>query len=217
MKICEIFTSIQGETTYSGLPCTFIRFSGCNLRCAYCDTTYAFEEGMEFTEDEIINEVSLVGVRMVTITGGEPLLQHEVLHLIEQLLNDGYKVLVETNGSLDIKEIDPRAVIIMDIKTPGSGVFKKMDLSNLIYLKPTDEVKIVIASREDYDWALKFIATNALTDTCRVLFSPVFDELSPEELSRWILKDRLDVRLNLQMHKYIFAADKTSKGELKGI
>ncbi|MBI4822849.1 MAG: radical SAM protein [Nitrospirae bacterium] len=206
MKIAEIFTSIQGESTYAGCPCTFVRFSGCNLRCTYCDTTYAYSEGVELSEADIINEVSLVGVNLVEITGGEPLMQEGAYHLIEHLLNDGYSVLVETNGTMSIKEIDPRAVVILDIKTPKSGMSEEMDLMNLDYLKPKDEVKFVILDKDDYVWAKKFISRHRLKDKCKVLFSPAFEFLIPETLSAWILQDRLDVRLNLQMHKYIFGA-----------
>ena len=123
MKICEIFTSIQGETSHAGMPCTFIRLTGCNLRCLYCDTEYAYEEGMELTEAEIINEVELIGVHLITITGGEPLLQEEIYRLTERLIGEGYKVLIETNGTMSIKDIDSRAVIVLDIKTPGSGMW----------------------------------------------------------------------------------------------
>lgn len=211
MKICEIFTSIQGESTYAGVPCTFIRFSGCNLRCSYCDTAYAQEEGMELSEDEIINELSLVGVNLVEVTGGEPLLEKGVHHLIERLLNDGHKVLIETNGSLSIKDVDPRAVVILDIKAPGSGMSEEMDLSNLDYLRPKDEVKFVMTGRADYEWAKDFVSRHGLRDRCSVLFSPAFDSLAPIELVGWILKDRLDVRLNLQMHKYIFGGARESQ------
>ncbi|MDP2167427.1 MAG: radical SAM protein [Thermodesulfovibrionales bacterium] len=210
MKVSEIFTSIQGESSYAGVPCTFIRLSGCNLRCFYCDTAYAYDSGMELTEDEIINEVSIVGVNLVEITGGEPLLQEGVFHLIERLLNDGHLVLIETNGSMSIKDIDPRAVIVLDIKTPQSGMAGEMDLSNLDFLKPKDEVKFVIVDRADYEWAREFISKYSLRDKCKVLFSPAFEFLGPKTLAEWILEDRLDVRLNLQIHKYIFGAENNS-------
>lgn len=210
MKVCEIFTSIQGESTYAGIPCTFIRFSGCNIRCTYCDTKYAYDGGMELSEQEIINEVSIVGVNLVEITGGEPLLQDGVLHLIESFLNDGHRVLIETNGTMSIKDIDPRAVIILDIKTPGSGMSGEMDMSNMDYLKPADEVKFVITCRADYEWAKEFVAKYRLRDKCAVLFSPAFGIMNPETLTNWILEDRLDVRLNLQLHKYIFAGKETA-------
>jgi len=208
MKVCEIFTSIQGESSHVGELCTFIRFSGCNLRCSYCDTRYAYNGGMELTEGEIINEVSLVGVNLVTVTGGEPLMQEGAFHLVERLLADGHRVLVETNGSLSIKEMDPRAVVVLDIKTPGSGMWEEMDLSNLHFLKPEDELKFVIVDRADYDWAKDFIKENRLKKKCKVLFSPAFGMIEPAALANWMLQDRLDVRFNLQAHKYIFGPDK---------
>lgn len=205
MKVCEIFSSIQGESSFAGLPCTFVRLSGCNLRCSYCDTTYAYEDGFEMTQEEIIEEVNKLGLDLVEITGGEPLLQDEVFLLIDRLINDGYKVLIETNGSVDIGRVNKEAIIIMDIKTPGSGVSTKALLSNLSLLKRQDEVKFVLCSREDYEWAKEFIKRHSLTDKCTVLFSPAFGMLDPERLSRWIIEDKLNVRLNIQIHKYIFS------------
>jgi 7-carboxy-7-deazaguanine synthase len=208
MKICEIFTSIQGESSHVGKLCTFIRFSECNLRCSYCDTQYAYNGGVELSEAEIINEVSIVGVNLITITGGEPLMQEGVFHLIERLLADGHRVLVETNGSLSIKELDPRATVVLDVKTPGSGMWEEMDLSNLHFLKPEDELKFVIVNRADYDWAKAFIKEHRLKEKCKVLFSPAFGMIEPSALANWMLQDRLDVRFNLQAHKYIFGPDK---------
>jgi 7-carboxy-7-deazaguanine synthase len=208
MKVCEIFTSIQGESSYVGQLCTFIRFTGCNLRCIYCDTEYAYTGGMELGEADIMNEVSIVGVNLINITGGEPLLQDGVPHLVEKLLNDGHRVLIETNGSISIKGLDPRAVIILDIKTPGSGMWEEMDLSNLDFLKPEDEVKFVVTGRRDYEWAREFIREYWLTKKCGVLFSPAFGILEPSQLAGWMLQDRLDVRFNLQAHKYIFGPGK---------
>lgn len=207
MKICEIFTSIQGESSRAGTPCTFIRLTGCNLRCSYCDTAYAYEDGREMTEDEILNEAGSAGIKTIEITGGEPLLQEDTLHLIKRLLDEDYAVLVETNGSQDISGIDKRAVVILDIKTPGSGMSGKIKLSNLAYLKPDDEMKFVICSREDYDWSKGFIHEHSLTGKCIILFSPAFGKMDPAELSSWMLRDRLDVRLNLQIHKYIYHPD----------
>ncbi len=208
MKVCEIFASIQGESTYAGLPCVFVRMTGCNLRCFYCDTTYAYEEGIEMSEDEIIERVKSYGINLVEITGGEPLLQRDVLSLMERLLDNGFAVLLETNGSESIQDVDKRVVIIMDIKTPKSGMFDKMDLTNLKHLKPRDEVKFVAADREDYEWVKKFIRDYALPDKCKILLSPAYGTLLPEDLSKWIIEDRLPVRLNLQLHKYIYDADK---------
>jgi 7-carboxy-7-deazaguanine synthase len=204
MKVCEIFTSIQGESSYAGLPCTFIRLTGCNLRCTYCDTTYAYAEGSERSVDEIMSIVRGLRVKLVEITGGEPLMQKDVYPLIERLLDSGYTVLVETNGSIGIRAIDRRAVLILDIKTPGSGMSGKMDFSNLGHLKQTDQIKFVLTGRADYEWAKEIMSKYALGKRCHVLFSPVFGSLSPEQLAGWILEDRLDVRLNLQLHNYIF-------------
>jgi 7-carboxy-7-deazaguanine synthase len=208
MKICEIFTSIQGESSYVGLPCTFIRLTGCNLDCVYCDTPHAKKGGVELSEDEIMNEVSLVGVNLVEITGGEPLLQNDVHHLIERLLNDGHRVIVETNGSLPVRDVDRRATILLDIKTPGSKMWEEMDITNLEYLKPSDEVKFVIVDKKDYKWAKDFIHKHHLDMKCRVLLSPAFGYLQPQELSKWMIEDRMPARLNLQVHKYIFGSDK---------
>lgn len=204
MKVCEIFTSIQGESSYAGVPCTFVRMTECNLRCFYCDTTYAYDEGRELTEDEIISEVKKAGVKTVEITGGEPLLQKGVFHFAERLLNDGYRVLIETNGTQDIKDIDKRAIIILDVKTPGSGMADKIRLSNFEHLKPEDEVKFVITDRSDYEWSKRFIEEHSLEGKCKVLFSPAFGMLDPRDLAKWMIHDRLDVRLNVQMHKYIY-------------
>ncbi len=204
MKVSEIFTSIQGESTYAGVPCTFIRMSGCNLRCTYCDTTYAYDEGRELSEGEILDEVRKAGFRTVEITGGEPLLQGGIFPLMKRLLDQGYRLLIETNGSQDISGIDERAIVVLDIKTPGSGMSEAMRLSNLSCLKPGDEVKFVITSREDYEWSKDVITAYSLLGKCEILFSPVFDVVNPVHLVRWILDDRLEVRLNLQLHKYLY-------------
>lgn len=208
MKVCEIFASIQGESTYAGLPCVFVRMTGCNLRCVYCDTTYAYEEGREMSGNEILVSVSSYGIKLVEITGGEPLMQKDVFSLTEKLLDNGFTVLLETNGSVSIKDVDKRAVTIMDIKTPKSGMFEKMDLLNLKYIKPDDEIKFVVMDREDYEWVRDFIRDYGLADRCKLLLSPAFGLLSPESLSKWIIDDRLSVRLNLQLHKYIYGPDK---------
>jgi len=208
MKVCELFTSIQGESTYAGTPCTFIRLSGCNLRCSYCDTTYAYDEGTEMSLEAIIEKVSEAGFGLVEITGGEPLLQQdEVMELSRRLLDAGYKVLIETNGTMNISCLDSRAVVIMDIKTPASGMMEKDDLSNLAYLKPADEVKFVICDRSDYEWSRKMVLEHELSKRCRVLYSPAAGGITPRQLADWILQDRLDVRLNLQLHKIIYNAE----------
>lgn len=205
MKVCEMFTSIQGESTYAGTPCTFIRLTGCNLRCSYCDTTYSYEEGMEMTIDAVMDAVALQGIRLVEITGGEPLLQHdEVADLTKRLLDAGYKVLIETNGTQNISCLDSRAVVIMDIKTPSSGMAAYNNLANLSCIKPNDEIKFVICNRIDYEWASKMVLKHELPKRCKVLFSPAAGGIAPRQLADWILQDRLDVRLNLQLHKIIY-------------
>ena len=208
MKVCEIFTSIQGESTYMGLPCTFVRLTGCNLRCVYCDTEYAFEEGIEMSIDDIVSHVKLVGVNLVEITGGEPLLQgNDTIALIRALLEEGLEVLVETNGSLGVGEVDRRAVLILDVKTPSSGMSGEINYANFDYLKPSDEIKFVICDRSDYDWSREIVAKFRLRDRAKVLFSPALGMLPPRQLAKWIVEDRLEVRLNVQIHKYIFGPD----------
>ena len=204
MKVCEIFTSIQGETSYAGLPCTFVRMTGCNLRCSYCDTTYAYNEGSELSEEDILSEVRRAGIDIVEITGGEPLLQQGVFSLIKRLSDERYKVLIETNGSMKIKEVDKRSVVILDIKTPGSRMTEKMDLSNIENIKSNDEMKFVITDKFDYDWAKEMIYRYKLAKRCRLLMSAAFGILSPENLARWMIGDRLNARLNPQLHKYFF-------------
>ncbi len=208
MKVCEIFTSIQGESTYAGLPCAFIRLAECNLRCLYCDTQYSYDNGIEMTVGDVIGRVKQAGVKLVEITGGEPLLQkEEILLLTGDLLDEGYEVLIETNGSRCIQGIDERAVIILDVKTPGSLMSEEMDLSNFDHLKSSDEVKFVICDRADYDWSKKIITKFRLTEKAKVLFSPALGMIQPSQLAGWIVEDRLAVRLNMQIHKYIFGPD----------
>jgi len=208
LKVCEIFTSIQGESTYAGLPCAFIRLAECNLRCLYCDTQYSYDNGIEMTVGDVIGRVKQAGVKLVEITGGEPLLQkEEILLLTGDLLDEGYEVLIETNGSRCIQGIDERAVIILDVKTPGSLMSEEMDLSNFDHLKSSDEVKFVICDRADYDWSKKIITKFRLTEKAKVLFSPALGMIQPSQLAGWIVEDRLAVRLNMQIHKYIFGPD----------
>ncbi len=207
MKVCEIFSSIQGESSFAGIPCAFIRLTGCNLRCSYCDTSYAYYEGQELTVDDVIREVQRTGINLVEITGGEPLLQNESHLLIKRLIDEGYTVLVETNGSQDIKKIAKKAIVILDIKTPGSGMSKEMDFSNLDYIKSSDEIKFVITNREDYEWSKDIIQKYKLMEKCKLLFSPAFGTLPPENLAKWIIGDKLKIRFNLQLHKYIFSSE----------
>ena len=208
MKVCEIFVSIQGESSYVGLPCTFVRLTGCNLRCSYCDTTYAYAEGEDRTEEEIVREVSKAGIPLVEITGGEPLLQQEeMLDLTARLIDAGYDVLIETNGSVSIRPIDSRAVVIMDVKAPASGMSEKNDFSNFACVKQKDEIKFVLSDRNDYVWSRSIVQGYGLAKRCTVLFSPAYGALLPRELAGWIVKDRLAVRLNLQLHKYIYGPE----------
>ncbi len=208
MDVCEIFASIQGESTYAGLPCVFIRLSGCNLRCSYCDTAYAYDEGFDIPVNKAMAKIEESGISLVEITGGEPLLQSETGDLVQRLIQKKYNVLIETNGSMDIKNLTKNTVIIMDIKTPSSGMSERMNYGNIDYLKLSDEVKFVIGDRADYEWTLSILKKYSLTEKCKVLFSNVYDVLHPELLAKWVLKDSLPVRLSLQMHKYIFGKDK---------
>ncbi|NOZ24880.1 MAG: radical SAM protein [Nitrospirae bacterium] len=203
VKVCETFVSIQGESTHAGLPCFFVRLSGCNLRCSYCDTAYAYHEGRETAIGEILSGARDAGVGMVEVTGGEPLLQAGTPVLIKTLCDAGFKVLVETNGSMRIDSIDRRAVAIVDIKTPGSGMEGEMFYGNLDMLRPHDEIKFVITDRADYLWARDLIRRFRLAGR-RMLFSPSAGLLDPGELAGWMIEDRLPVRLNLQLHKYVF-------------
>lgn len=205
LKVNEIFYSIQGEGTSTGLPCVFVRLTYCNLRCTYCDTEYAFYDGKDMTFTEIIDEVKKYDCKLVEITGGEPLVQmDECLTLMNQLCDAGFDVMIETGGSLSIKEIDERVKIIIDLKCPSSGMEKKNLYENINYLKSTDELKFVIGSREDYDWTLEMIKKYQLINKCEILFSVVFGKLEPVQLVNWILKDKLNVRFQLQVHKFIW-------------
>ena len=204
MKVTEIFTSIQGESTFCGLPCTFIRMTGCNLRCKYCDTPYALEGGEELDLDQIMDKVRESGISLVELTGGEPLLQEECYLLINLLLEEGYTVLLETNGSLTLEKLDSRVMKIVDIKCPGSGMSEKMDFSNVNYLTGKDEVKFVISDKGDFDWAKGIIDTYGLIEKCKVLISPVLSSLEAKDVAGWILEERLPVRLQLQLHKVIW-------------
>jgi 7-carboxy-7-deazaguanine synthase len=208
IDICEIFLSIQGESTYQGLPCIFIRFSGCNLRCSYCDTTYSFQSGKLFTVDEIIQYLKKEygSIKLVEITGGEPLLQREIISLIERLQSERYKVLIETNGSLNLQDIPDYVVKVVDVKCPGSGEVDSFRIDNLSYLNDKDELKFVLADHKDYLFAKEFITKHQIK-TPIIHFSPVIVSLSPATLAEWILKDRLNVRLHLQLHKYIWNPD----------
>jgi len=210
LTVNEIFHSIQGESTYAGRPSVFVRLTGCNLRCRYCDTRYAYHEGQPMAVDAILDRVAAFNWPLVEVTGGEPLLQTETPALIYQLLESGYQVLMETNGSRDISAVDNRCIRIMDIKCPSSGEHLRNDPANLSRLTEKDEIKFVIGDREDYEFA-----KNTLLDSWDlakrsnpVHFSPIHGIFNPKRLAEWILKDRLDVRLHLQMHKVIWDPNK---------
>ena len=204
LKVNEIFYSIQGESSKAGLPCVFVRLTYCNLRCTYCDTEYAFYEGKDYSVDEIIEEVKKYNCKLIEVTGGEPLVQNESKELMKQLCDKGFEVLLETAGNMPIEDIDKRVKIIMDLKCPSSGMMKKNLYENTDHLKKTDEVKFVIGTREDYEWSRDILGKYNLNKKCIVLFSCVFDKLEPLTLVSWILEDKLDVRYQLQMHKYIW-------------
>ncbi|RMG55947.1 MAG: 7-carboxy-7-deazaguanine synthase QueE [Acidobacteria bacterium] len=207
MRVTEIFYSIQGESTYAGRPCAFVRLTGCPLRCIWCDSEYTFSGGESMTVEEIVRRVQSYGTRLVEITGGEPLAQKEVYPLTERFLDLGYTVLVETSGSLDISQLDPRVIRIMDLKLPGSGHEHANRWENIDHLKPTDEVKFVIVDRRDFDWACDVIRRYDLTRRATVLFSPAWGLCHPRELAEWVLQSGLDARMQLQLHKYIWGPD----------
>jgi 7-carboxy-7-deazaguanine synthase len=205
VRVNEIFYSIQGESTWAGYPCVFVRLTGCNLRCVWCDTAYAFHEGHQRNLDEVVAEITKYGCDLVEITGGEPLLQKGVYALFVRLLADGLTVMVETSGERDLSRVDRRVIKIMDLKCPGSGECERNRWENLAYLGPRDEIKFVIADRRDYEWARSAISTHALAGRVNaLLMSPVFGHLDPAPLASWILEDRLPVRMQLQMHKHIW-------------
>ena len=203
--INEIFHSIQGESTFAGRACVFVRLTGCNLRCAYCDTRYAYSEGLPLTIDQVVEKVAAFGCNFVEITGGEPLLQPDTGRLVKTLLSKGYQVLLETNGSLDINKVDPDCIKIIDVKCPDSGEADQCDFDNLQRMSMSDQVKFVISSRQDYLYAQNMLSRIPdKLDPGNVLFSPVQDKLTGRELAGWILEDGLNVRLQLQLHKVLW-------------
>jgi len=204
LKVNEIYYSIQGESTKAGLPCVFIRLTYCNLRCSYCDTEYAFYEGKNLSLEEILTEVKKYRCNLVEVTGGEPLVQSESLELMKLLCDNNYEVLLETGGSLPIEKIDHRVKIIMDLKCPSSNMEKKNLYENIQFLKKSDEVKFVLGSREDYEWTKANILQYDLQNKCDVLFSVAFGKLQPVTVVEWILEDNLQIRFQLQMHKFIW-------------
>ncbi len=207
LRVNEIFKSIQGESTYAGIPCVFVRLTGCNLRCLYCDTTYAYDEGSNMLLSEIMSAISGYKCMNVCITGGEPLLQQNVSKLINLLKKNLFKVFIETNGSLNIDSLPKGVIKIVDIKCPDSGMDQEMDWKNFKRLKHKDEVKFVISSKRDYEWAKEITKKYKIIDKATVLFGLVHGKLKPKTLAGWILKDGLDVRFQLQLHKIIWPDD----------
>ncbi|RNF84215.1 7-carboxy-7-deazaguanine synthase QueE [Montanilutibacter psychrotolerans] len=204
LRLTEIFLSLQGEARAIGWPTVFVRLTGCPLRCQYCDTAYAFHGGQWHDIDAILAEVASYGARHVCVTGGEPLAQKRCIGLLKRLCDAGYEVSLETSGAIDISEVDLRVSRVLDIKTPGSAEVHRNLWSNLALLTPHDQVKFVICSREDYDWARGIVAEHRLTDICDVLFSPSFTQIKPSDLADWIVADRLPVRFQLQLHKILW-------------
>jgi 7-carboxy-7-deazaguanine synthase len=203
-RVTEIFYSLQGETRTVGLPTVFVRLTGCPLRCTFCDTAYAFHGGEKMDLDEIMAKVQSYKPRYVTVTGGEPLAQKSCFPLLTALCDLGVEVSLETSGAIDISNVDPRVVCVMDLKTPGSGEEAKNRYDNIELLKPTDQIKFVVCHRDDYDWAVDKLVEYQLNDQCEVLFSPIHGELNPADLADWIVEDNLPVRMQLQMHKYLW-------------
>ena len=208
LKINEIYKSIQGESSKAGLPCVFVRLTYCNLRCTYCDSEYAFYDGKDLEIEQIVDEIKKLNCNLVEITGGEPLFQTESIQLMKKLCDEGFEVMLETSGSLPIENVDKRVMIILDLKCPSSGMQKKNLYRNIEFIKPNDEIKFVIGDYEDYLWAKEKIVEYNLVEKCNVLFSTVFNKLEPRELVEWIIKDNLNVRFQLQMHKFIWEPDR---------
>ncbi len=204
LRITEIFFSIQGESTTVGLPTVFVRLTGCPLRCVYCDSAYAFKGGEKLTLEDITQKVKSFGAQYITVTGGEPLAQPGCITLLSTLCDLGYQVSLETSGALPIDKVDKRVMIVMDLKSPSSGESHRNLFENLNHLKPTDQLKLIIANRNDYEWAKELIQDKHLTQYADVLLSPSWEELPIKELAEWILQDKLQVRLQTQLHKYIW-------------
>jgi 7-carboxy-7-deazaguanine synthase len=207
MRITEIYSSIQGETQYAGLPCTLVRTTGCDLRCGYCDSAFAFHGGTDMSVADVVAEVRRLGAPLVLLTGGEPMLQRELPALAERLLDAGYQVMIETSGAHPLDTLPPAVVRVVDIKTPGSGENHRVRWDLLGSLRPRDAVKFVLADEADYRWALDTIQAHALAARAEVLLSPVHGRLDPRELVGWMLRDRVPARLNVQLHKYIWDPD----------
>ena len=208
LKINEIFYSIQGESSYMGLPCIFIRLTFCNLRCSYCDTEYAFYEGEDLSITKILNKIKKYPCNLIMVTGGEPLLQDKCITLIEKLLNLNYKVMLETSGSLPLKNVPKKVVKIVDFKCPSSNMEKKNNWNIISDITNNDEIKFVLGNKNDYEWAKKMIRKYKLDSICPILLSPVYNKLNLKELSEWVLNDGVNSRIQFQFHKHIWGADK---------
>ncbi|MFO1523257.1 MAG: radical SAM protein [Kiritimatiellia bacterium] len=207
LTVNELFFSIQGESSWAGLPCIFVRLSFCNLRCSWCDSEYTFYEGRPSTVSAVLDHIAQWPCKLVEVTGGEPLAQEGCLPLLKRLCDAGYTVLLETSGSLDISRVDPRVHRIMDLKCPGSGMAARNRLKNIEHLAARDEVKFVIKDRHDYEWAKDMLARHRIAEKCPVLMSPVFGQISTIDLATWIMDDGLPVRFQVQMHKIIWPPD----------
>ena len=205
IRITEIFHSIQGESNTIGYPTVFVRLTGCPMRCSYCDTAYAFHGGKKWSVEDIIAEASSYNAKHVTVTGGAPLAQAQSHELMTQLCDLGYKVSLETGGAMDISKVDKRVYAVLDIKTPASNEEPNNTYANLEFIKPTDCLKFVICNEDDYIWSKKFVADSDLTEHCDVFFSPSANQLSPTLLADWIVRDQLAVRLQVQLHKILWA------------
>lgn len=204
LKVYEIFHSIQGESSRIGLPTVFVRLTGCPMRCVYCDTAYAFRGGSNMEISDILAKVGEFDTKYVTVTGGEPLAQKDCHILLKELCDAGYSVSLETGGAIDTNPVDTRVSVILDVKTPGSGELENNVWNNLTHLKKTDEVKFVLCSRADYEWAKELLAAHRITDKCPVLFSPVYGQVNPTDLAEWVLADKLPVRMQVQLHKVLW-------------
>ncbi len=207
LKVTEIFHSIQGESTHAGKPCVFVRLTGCPLRCTWCDTDYAFYGGTDMSLEAVVDQVRRYGCPLVEVTGGEPLTQSAAFELITRLCEESFEVLIETSGAVDVSSVDSRATVILDVKCPGSAMDDRMCWDNLRYLRQKDQVKFVISDRRDYDWAVDVVRRSQLAEKCSVLFSPVFGAQELQPLAEWLLQDRLPVRLQVQLHKFIWDPD----------
>ncbi len=204
LKINEIYYSIQGESSYTGLPCIFIRLTYCNLRCTYCDSEYTFHDGEDMTVNEIITKIKQYKCNLVEVTGGEPLFQKGCIELLQKLIDSKYNVLLETSGSLSIENVPKKVINIIDFKCPSSNMKKKNYWENLKFIEQKDEIKFVIGNKEDYEWAKRKINQYNLTSKCMVLMSPIYKEIEPKTIIEWILNDNLDVKFQIQLHKNIW-------------